>query len=1151
MIRIQLINEGKIVKQITSRVHESVMLEQVKQFKDTFDTIQIVEGELSEDAKSVLQHVARKIIPAAMAAGVAMGGANANAQGGANPNYPGMDRSIGQHISDIVSPRYNEIQRQRKYEQETQRKEWDAQQGEIRQGRVDNARTAGRAARGATHYKLYDQSRISKDGKFFVIYGMDDKITRIPTAGTEFMAADSQRLAHYISPAGQVYYVRHPHNNGLGESVLDDVRARMDARRNPAAPATTMPATTAPAAQPAADDSEYKVGDNVDFGVGVPKPKVIQQGTITAIQRLPSRDMVYTVKTADGQTHELDTRMRSLYLQPVTAPAVAEAESGSINLPRATMSKAQNKTTGAYLIQYNGQSFAPADPYTKAPADVTGTRVLVPAAALGIRSMGDVVALLSNDGTAYAEQPIKVVNPFGQAAQSSASRRPAQQGLDEAGEWKAEAEDFKEWSNHVKDALLGVAESQRFAMAKKLSQIEIKHFGASQANGSFNSQTGASTGSTGMTTTVQHIFDAINDGKLTAATTPAATAAIAGGTQQTAFGSVTRPAGQPDPYHASPASQYGDRPAAQAAQNQARPQQGGGSIQILRTEQDWEEALSNQGTDDVPSTAAGLDSAMSKLPTWKVMLATIMLASKLPVIGDKIKNTIISSIQKEFGVTMSFKEALGYMQHVRNTPADQIVSPAVWKFEKDGGDYETAIEQLPDDAVDVRPAEVMSTIANSLISAGVAEEIKPGDDTPGDAGAGAFGNMASQLSNKTESVVEAKGLHKRVRIVKGPDSGKTGYIRQIEHGQYKGAPKKYDVDIEGGGQANGLPATALRLIKAEQGVTEGVAESMPMADAVKVLKHYGADNFKTTSNELHFYKNGQPFSVDLILNDDATRSVTLSSLNSATRGLKGQGVAEGIATIGTVGTIPASGASSMTTKTKFGQTGSTTDVKFNSKGQLELDDDLDADAVDTLKKAGVEVAEATGMSPELSAILDQYADSFEEFKSGGDITDNNDFYEALIDFFSNTNELPYDVATSGDPAEWISNKLNQIGGHQPMGESDDIEAAADQNIIMQIRRAADYEIPVPMRLGDGSTIKIDSQTANKMLAQFDKLKPDSKALMQQTLNTAEGFREMLNYFNEREVQEDMQFIEQISNHMKPITEARLRATNLIKSVFGK
>ena len=80
--------------------------------------------------------------------------------------------------------------------------------------------------------------------------------------------------------------------------------------------------------------------------------------------------------------------------------------------------------------------------------------------------------------------------------------------------------------------------------------------------------------------------------------------------------------------------------------------------------------------------------------------------------------------------------------------------------------------------------------------------------------------------------------------------------------------------------------------KQRQGVAEGVAETMSMQDAVKVLRHYGADHFKTTSNELHFYKNGRPFSVDLIWGVDGVRTVSLSGLNSAARQLKGQGVAE-------------------------------------------------------------------------------------------------------------------------------------------------------------------------------------------------------------------------------------------------------------------
>jgi len=77
-------------------------------------------------------------------------------------------------------------------------------------------------------------------------------------------------------------------------------------------------------------------------------------------------------------------------------------------------------------------------------------------------------------------------------------------------------------------------------------------------------------------------------------------------------------------------------------------------------------------------------------------------------------------------------------------------------------------------------------------------------------------------------------------------------------------------------------------------VAEGVAETMTMDEAKKVLRHHGADNFKTTSNELHFYKNGKPFSIGLTLGNDGIRHVSLSSLNSATRKLKGQGVEEGI-----------------------------------------------------------------------------------------------------------------------------------------------------------------------------------------------------------------------------------------------------------------
>lgn len=222
MIRIRLINEGKVVKQITSRVHEGVVLEQIKKYKDSYDTIQIVEGELSEGAKDMLHHVAKKIVPAALAAGMAMSGAsNAQAQGGANPNYPGLNHSVGQHMADIFSPNYKELKRQREYNRSTERQVWNAEQDQLRKQRVADARAradAGRTTTSAQHV-VYDQSRISQDGKSYIIYGMDNKVRRIPVNGTEYMPADSQRLGHYITSTGSVFYVRHPHvKDGIRES---------------------------------------------------------------------------------------------------------------------------------------------------------------------------------------------------------------------------------------------------------------------------------------------------------------------------------------------------------------------------------------------------------------------------------------------------------------------------------------------------------------------------------------------------------------------------------------------------------------------------------------------------------------------------------------------------------------------------------------------------------------------------------------------------------------------------------------------------------------------------------------------------------------------------------------------------------------------
>ena len=83
---------------------------------------------------------------------------------------------------------------------------------------------------------------------------------------------------------------------------------------------------------------------------------------------------------------------------------------------------------------------------------------------------------------------------------------------------------------------------------------------------------------------------------------------------------------------------------------------------------------------------------------------------------------------------------------------------------------------------------------------------------------------------KEQGVAEAKNLKKRVKIVKGPDAGKTGWIREIKHGAFKGALKSYYIDLDDGGQANNLPGAALRLIK-DQSLSEN-AEDLHVGDPV-------------------------------------------------------------------------------------------------------------------------------------------------------------------------------------------------------------------------------------------------------------------------------------------------------------------------------
>lgn len=78
---------------------------------------------------------------------------------------------------------------------------------------------------------------------------------------------------------------------------------------------------------------------------------------------------------------------------------------------------------------------------------------------------------------------------------------------------------------------------------------------------------------------------------------------------------------------------------------------------------------------------------------------------------------------------------------------------------------------------------------------------------------------AGQWIKDNGSVNEAKSISKHVKIVAGPAKGKTGWIGEVRHGAFKGAPKEYTIDLEDGGNIR-CSAQQLRLIKDEQ-VNEG------------------------------------------------------------------------------------------------------------------------------------------------------------------------------------------------------------------------------------------------------------------------------------------------------------------------------------------
>lgn len=229
MIQIRLMHEGKLIKKISSRVSESVVLQHLDNFVGDYDEIHYY-GNVTEDFKDTMKKVGKKIVPAAMAAGIAMGAAdNAGAQ-----SYD-LNQNIGSLIGQVFSPNYQQLKRERDANRRVERRAWEAKRRELDRARVRAAREAGKKeaeriygtpSSNKKSAVVYDQARLSKSGRTMYLYKPNGQVLAIKTKELEWIEGDSKRMGHYLSPTGKVYYVKNgvPLPEGRGRATHKKIK---------------------------------------------------------------------------------------------------------------------------------------------------------------------------------------------------------------------------------------------------------------------------------------------------------------------------------------------------------------------------------------------------------------------------------------------------------------------------------------------------------------------------------------------------------------------------------------------------------------------------------------------------------------------------------------------------------------------------------------------------------------------------------------------------------------------------------------------------------------------------------------------------------------------------------------------------------------
>tara|TARA_B110000967_G_scaffold42169_1_gene42133 strand:- start:400 stop:2598 length:2199 start_codon:yes stop_codon:yes gene_type:complete len=200
--------------------------------------------------------------------------------------------------------------------------------------------------------------------------------------------------------------------------------------------------------------------------------------------------------------------------------------------------------------------------------------------------------------------------------------------------------------------------------------------------------------------------------------------------------------------------------------------------------------------------------------------------------ADKKAKSKGTSLNKQFRSKMGYESV------------DEAADPKVGKAVQGLNDLGNKMKGR--DQKDIRRIEKLYRSGNSKVFQGA---IRALDTDLRDQVKDIFDALGMVKQGVIESVdlAEAKKLGSRVKITKGRFAGKEGIIRQMDNGRFKGADKSFDIDLDNGKEANGVPGKDIKIVKESVDLDEGRVKDQMVKDSEKMskkafTKKYGKQN---------------------------------------------------------------------------------------------------------------------------------------------------------------------------------------------------------------------------------------------------------------------------------------------------------------------